>query len=38
MDIILDQEITGLEKKVSEYFKEHVYITPSGIMSVDQLE
>ena len=38
MDTILDQEITGLKKKVSEYYKEHVYITPSGIMSVDQLE
>lgn len=38
MDIILDQELTGLKKKVSEYYKEHVYITPSGIMSVDQLE
>ncbi len=38
MDTILDQEITGLKKKVSEYYKEHVYITPSGIMSNDQLE
>lgn len=38
MDIILDQEITGLKKKVSEYYKEHVYITPSGILSTDQLE
>ena len=38
MDIILDQELTGLNKKVSEYYKEHVYITPSGIMSTDQLE
>ena len=38
MDMILDQEITGLEKTVSEYYKEHVYITPSGILSNDQLE
>ena len=38
MDAILDQEITGLKKKVSEYYKEHVYITPSGILSTDQLE
>ena len=38
MDTILDQEITGLKKKVSEYYREHVYITPSGIMSKDQLE
>ena len=38
MDTILDQEITGLKKKVSEYYKEHVYLTPSGIQSYDQLE
>ena len=38
MDTILDQEITGLKKTVSAYYKEHVYITPSGIMSADQLE
>ena len=38
MDSILDQEITGLKKKFSEYYKEHVYITPSGITSKDQLE
>ena len=38
MDIIMDQEITGLKKKVSDYYKENVYITPSGIMSSDQLE
>ena len=38
MDTILDRELTGLDKKFSEYYKEHVYITPSGIMSNDQLE
>ena len=38
MDTILDQEITGLKKKVSEYYKEHIYITPSGILSYDQME
>ena len=32
MDSILDQGITGLDKKVSEYYKEHVYLTPSGIL------
>ena len=37
IDAILDQEITGLKKKVSEYYKEHVYLTPSGILSADQL-
>ena len=38
MDAILDKEITGLKKSVSEYYKEHVYLTPSGILSNDQLE
>ena len=38
MDSILDRGITGLEKNVSEYYKEHVYLTPSGILSNDQLE
>ena len=37
MDSILDREITGLKKNVSEYYKEHVYLTPSGILSNDQL-
>ena len=27
-----------MKRKASEYYKEHVYITPSGIMSTDQLE
>ncbi len=38
MDSILDKGITGLKKNVSEYYKENVYITPSGILSKDQLE
>lgn len=38
MDIILNQGLTGLKKKVSEYYKESVYITPSGIMSESQLD
>ena len=38
MDTILNKEITGLKKNVSEYYKEHVYLTPSGILSNDQLE
>ena len=37
IDAILDQELTGLKKKVSEYYKENVYLTPSGILSADQL-
>lgn len=38
MDYMLSTELTGLKKTISEYYKEHVYITPSGIMSDDQLE
>ncbi len=38
MDSILTREITGLKKQISEYYKEHVYLTPSGILSNDQLE
>lgn len=38
MDYMLSTELTGLNKTISEYYKEHVYITPSGIMSNDQLE
>ncbi|MCU85226.1 amidohydrolase [Listeria monocytogenes] len=38
MDSIMNKEITGLEKNVSEYYKKHVYLTPSGILSNDQLE
>ena len=38
IDMILTPELTGLKKKVSEYYKENVYITPSGILSNDQLE
>ena len=38
MNSILDQEITHLDKTFIEYYKEHVYLTPSGILSNDQLE
>ena len=37
MDYMLPPEVTGLKKKVSEYYKENIYITPSGIMSEDNL-
>ena len=38
MDYIFDRQLTGLNKQISEYYKEHVYLTPSGILSNDQLE
>ena len=38
MNAILEQEITGLNKEFIDYYKESVYITPSGILSNNQLE
>ena len=38
MDAILTQDKTGLNKKISEYYKEHIFLTPSGILSEMQLE
>ena len=38
LDFMLGKDITGLKRNVSEYFKDNVYITPSGITSNDQLE
>ena len=38
MNEILEPEVTGLKKNFKDYYKEHVYITPSGILSTDQLE
>ncbi len=38
LDYMLRPELTGLRKNISEYYKENVYITPSGIFSQMQLE
>ena len=38
MDQILRPKTTGLKKKISEYYHENIYFTPSGILSKDQLE
>ena len=38
MDQIMKPQITGLKKKISEYFHDNVYYTPSGIMSKDQFD
>ena len=38
MDYMLNQETTGLQKKVSDYYKENIWYTPSGIMSELQLD
>ena len=37
MDYQLTQEMTGLEHPVSYYYKKHVFLTPSGIMSEQNL-
>ncbi len=38
MDQIMRPETTGLKKKISDYFHENVYFTPSGILSKNQFE
>ncbi len=38
LDETLYSEITHLKRTISEYYKEHVYITPSGIFSETQLK
>ena len=38
MDQIMRPETTGLKKKVSAYFHENIWYTPSGILSKDQFE
>jgi len=38
MDDTMNPTTTGLERKISEYYKNNVYITPSGIFSVPQLQ
>lgn len=38
LDYMLSAKTTGLRKKVSDYYKENFYITPSGILSAMQFE
>lgn len=38
MDYMFTSDITGLKKSISQYYKENVYITPSGIFSSMQLD
>ena len=37
-DMAFRRDFTGLKKNISDYYRENVYLTPSGIMSSDQLE
>ena len=38
LDQALPKKVTGLKKIVSDYYRESVYLTPSGILSENQLE
>lgn len=38
LDYMLPTKITGLKKNISDYYKENIYITPSGINSKINLE
>lgn len=38
IDYIMPPKSTGLNKKISDYYKENIYITPSGILSPLQFE
>lgn len=38
MDEVMTPSATHLKRKVSEYYKKNVYITPSGIFSIPQLQ
>ena len=38
MDYMMPKRITGLKKNISEYYKENIYVTPSGIESEINLE
>ena len=32
----IPQEVTGLKKKISDYFKENIYVNPSGMLYTEQ--
>lgn len=38
LDDAIPQAITGLSRSITETFKQHVYVTPSGIMALPQFE
>ena len=38
LDYMFPPKMTGLKKNISEYYRENIYITPSGILSSMQLE
>lgn len=38
MDDMLPQQVTGLSRSVSQTYKEHVYVTPSGMFNEPHFE
>lgn len=38
LDYILSKETTGLKNSISDYYKKHIYISPSGIFTDEELE
>ncbi|RFM26971.1 amidohydrolase [Deminuibacter soli] len=38
LDMSMPKSLTKLEKNISEYFRAHVYVTPSGMFSYPQLK
>ncbi len=38
LDDTIPQEVTGLSRSITETFKQHVYVTPSGMMNLPHFE
>ncbi len=38
LDDMLPQDVTGLSRSITDTFKEHVYVTPSGMMNLPHFE
>ncbi len=38
LDDMLPQELTGLSRSITDTFKQHVYVTPSGMMNLPHLD
>ena len=38
LDDTIPQAVTGLSRSIQETFRQHVYVTPSGMMSLPQFE
>ena len=38
LDDMIPQEVSGLSRSITETFKQHVYVTPSGMMNLPHFE